>query len=409
MGPGLKVDVAELASARPRRRQPPKMQRAEASAPAHFLAYGKDRSRLPWQKRSCYCDVVTAPHPFFETMVFPWEREDAEQFHRALYRTFRTSAAIDGVYRGSGENLKPLNLGQGPDPLWHEALDALVTARRLSNLCDRLLGDAALVAIHPQIQAVIDAKSAIGITLFSPGCVFVDRRPLKEKLAKLSAASAAPTVLLVRGASRSGNTWTEKLVGAVAASYGGVPVYIYDGFVASVKDVVLSLFTAIGQSGYELPADSTDPAVYMQICRDLWGAAQKSGKVYWIIADDLGPLERPRLDPEIRSFFDQFVLMMASSAMSKWFRLVLLNYPAGQVPTRWRDEVWLEDKPDIAEVDAGAIAEFVQSSALELGKQMSAEEAQRVAAEVFQAAAAADQADRLKAINAELKRRVEQL
>jgi hypothetical protein len=365
-------------------------------------------SPLPIKSKQCYSAAVSTPHPFFDASVYPWSREDAQELHRALYTFYRTSSAIDGLYRRSAEGLTPLNLGQGPDPLWAEALDRLVAARRFRNLCDRLLADADALGIHAEVQAVIDATTALTTTIFSPGCIFVDRQPLREKLAQLTTPMAAPTVLVVRGGSRSGNTWTEKLVGAVALSYGGVPVYLYEGFVASVKDVVASLFTAVDAPDYEMPTDSTDAALYMQICRDLWGAAQKSGKVYWIIADDLGPPE-PRLDPEIRSFFDQFVLMMANSAMSKWFRLVLLNYPAGQVPTRWRDGVWLEDEPAIAGVDDEAVADFLQKSALESGKQMTADEAQRVAVEVLQAVAATAETDRLKAINAELQRRIGQL
>jgi hypothetical protein len=350
---------------------------------------------------------MSAPHPFFDAIAYPWSRADAKALHYALYTRFRTSPAIDGLYLASGPNLPPLTLTLAPIPLWKEVLDNLVGARSLRALCDALVADASASAIHSAVQAVIDATTPLAQTMFSPGCIFVDRKPLRDHLAKLSSPMAAPTVLLVRGDTRCGNTWTERLVDAVARSYGGTPVYLYEGFVALLDDVVKSLFTAVGAPGYVMPTDSTEAALYKQICLDLWAAAQESGKVYWIIIDDLGTAE-PRLDPAIRSFLDQFVLMMASPAMSQWFRLVLLNYPSGQVPTRWRDEVWLDDQPDIAGVDDAAITEFLQGAALESGKQMTVDEAQRVAAEVLQAVAATAEAGRLKAINAELKRRVEQ-
>jgi hypothetical protein len=352
---------------------------------------------------------MSEAHPFFDFIVYPWSRPDAREFHRALYSRIQSKALIAHWYKKCSEDLSPLNLDQTPALVWTDALDALVGARLLKQLCELILADAAQVNIHPQTQAVIDAKSAITTAVLPTGGIFVNRKLLREKLQKLSAPAAAPSVLLVRGRERSGNSWSENLVRVVAASYGAIPVYLFEGFVVSVKDVVDSLFTAVGKPGYVEPADTTEHGWYRNVCRRLWGFAQENRKVYWIVIDDLGTPEAPRLDAEIKSFFDQFVLMMGNSAMSQWFRLILLQYPEGDVPTRWREDVWVEDIPQVTEIDETAVVEFVQAAALERSKQLSSDEAQRIASEVFEAIKDSKPPDRLRAINAELRRRIEQL
>ncbi len=46
--------------------------------------------------------------------------------------------------------------------------------------------------------------------------------------------------------------------------------------------------------------------------------------------------------PEIREFFDQSALHLFDSAVHEWFRLMLIHYPDGPVPTEWDSELWTD-------------------------------------------------------------------
>jgi hypothetical protein len=89
----------------------------------------------------------------------------------------------------------------------------------------------------------------------------------------------------------------------------------------------------------------------------------------WVAIDDLGgenePDGAPLLDPQIAAFAGQFVLNMANPAFGQWFRLMLIHYPDGPVPTRWLREVWDEDRPTDADVTEEDVQEYLRDWAAE--------------------------------------------
>ncbi len=130
------------------------------------------------------------------------------------------------------------------------------------------------------------------------------------------------------------------------------------------------------------PRLETEEAWFKKVCLKLQDVARKKQMVTWVVVDDLGEyLEGPRLDPMIRRFFDQFALSTANPAFSRWFRLVLLDYPDGTVPTKWRS-VWLEDRPDENEVDADVVKEYLLQWAARAIKQLGEETAIKLAADI---------------------------
>jgi hypothetical protein len=90
-------------------------------------------------------------------------------------------------------------------------------------------------------------------------------------------------------------------------------------------------------------------------------AASKNRQL-WIAIDDLGVDEddAPLLDPEIRKFCDQFALNMMNPVFRKWFRLMLIHYPDGPVPTKWRHEFWKEDRPSVTDIQPNHVMDFLR-------------------------------------------------
>jgi hypothetical protein len=320
-------------------------------------------------------------HPFFDVVAFPWHRVEARQLLQTLAAAQDLSKRITIVYQSAGGQ-RPLSPGLAADLAWKEVIDLLTMAKLVKKLCEQLLADGQLGAIHPAVRAIVDAPDLFESPLLTSDHVFLDRKPLRGQLKRLSDESSPYHVLLVRGPSGSGKTWTHLLVEHTARGLGADCQYLYPGLVSSVEDVVDNLFTGLGESEAVPPRLETEEAWFKKVCLKLQDVARKKQMVTWVVVDDLGEyLEGPRLDPMIRRFFDQFALSTANPAFSRWFRLVLLDYPDGTVPTKWRS-VWLEDRPDENEVDADVLKEYLLQWAARAIKQLGEETAIKLAADI---------------------------
>jgi hypothetical protein len=332
------------------------------------------------------------PHPIFDVPSYPWARPEAIAAHKSLYKAVPQSNRIELLYRecGVGVELLPLALGKAPNDIWQEALESLTVARRLKNLCEIILALADLAAVHPALQAILDAQDVLEQSLLTGDLLFMDRARLRSELGKLSDTNPAVHMLLVRGAPDSGKSWTRFLVMDLARGAGeDPPVYLFEGLVSSVDDVLAELFTALGAPEAAPGRLETEIAWFNKACLKLQEAAVRRNKGLWIVADDLGVREDgPRLDPVIRRFFDQFALRMANPAFARWFRLVLIDYPDGSVPTQWTQGFWVEDRPDETEMHDEAISQFFLHWARRKQKNLAPESAKGLAQDVIAKVAA---------------------
>jgi hypothetical protein len=343
-------------------------------------------------------------HPFFDAMQYPWGRADAAAFHDALYRTIIKPTEIELVYQLSG-GTRPLTPNQAPHLAWKEILDHATIGRCLKQLCTVVLASGEYLAAHAAAIAVRDAEDDIlPRPLLPQDIVFLDRKDLRLELEKLSQPGARG-VLLVRGPSGVGKTWTEQLISSLATNRGASSVFIYEGAVSNVRDVIEEIFAALGDRKRMPHSDTTDPAWYRTVCLDLQEFAKQTRQFLWVVADDLGEdANGPRIDREIRAFFMQFGLHMANPAFAQWFRLVLLDYPEGPVPTNWR--AWSEDRPNENEIDQALVADFLLKWAKYKQKNLGADRAKELANDIMAKVAAPPAPDqdsrRLPRIHAEL-------
>lgn len=342
-------------------------------------------------------------HPFFDASVYPWHRADAKKLHSALYGTVTIFARIDLLYKGIGPGLPPLEVA-APDVVWHMALDHLTAAQSLGKLCKHLLTAAELVSIRSVVLEVISAESVIDQfvleTAVSADLAFVNRKNLRIELNKLASSNPSIRVLLVRGESKSGLTWTRHLVERKAAELGEGPiVYAFDGNVANVNHVLRLLFAALGKPNGVPAKDSTEDAWYMDALFQLQVLADDKKRHLWIVADDLGPgPEGPKLDPAVRKFFEQFALFMANPDFAQWFRLVLIEYPRGSVPTKWKKGFWVEEDTTQSSPETTDIKDYLLEWARKKKKSLPEEQAEKFAAEILSKARAAVRADGMQSL-----------
>lgn len=298
-------------------------------------------------------------HPFFDVGAFPLGRPEGQALYTRLYSSINTAPQIKLLYGMSGDDLLPLNLIVPIPQIWMEALENLTRARRLRQFCTVIRADTNFAALHQYVQAIEDAKDLIAEPTLSDELIFIDRLPLRNELRRVATGDRIG-VLLVRGASGAGKSWTRTLVQDVAKSVGARCISVFEGSVATVEETIEALFTGLGQNDLVPEQLESEDAWFRRACSKLHAAAQKSGKVTWIVADDLGEYDTgPRLDRMIRRFFDQFALNMGNAAFREWFRLVLLDYPEVPLPTKWQKDVWVEDRPSETDVKEDAVAEFI--------------------------------------------------
>jgi hypothetical protein len=200
-------------------------------------------------------------------------------------------------------------------------------------------------------------------------------------------------VLLVRGDRKSGKTWSRHLFEQAAREQDARVTYLFEGTVGTVEEVFEKLFGLL-QAPELLPEtpDTSSVAWHRRVCRCLRQAAEKHGRRLWIAVDDLGPGPdgvTPLLDEEIKSFFDQFALELLDPAMHQWFRLLLIHYPDGPVPTRWEDELWSEDRTRPEDIDPAAVARVVREWLTDHNRQLPEDEVLNVAKQVVASAAQA--------------------
>jgi hypothetical protein len=172
--------------------------------------------------------------------------------------------------------------------------------------------------------------------------------------------------LLIRGNSKSGKSHTRLLLNVAAAEKGAQAVYLCDGLVVTVGDVINKLFILVadGQT-YQIPdrGDTTESAWHLSICTELQRLATKNQKYIWIAIDDLGSGEdnTPRLIKAIKDFFDDFALQLSDPSFYKHFRLVLIHYPEINTPSKWLHGTWEEIRTSQSDIKQKDVEELIRS------------------------------------------------
>jgi hypothetical protein len=198
----------------------------------------------------------------------------------------------------------------------------------------------------------------------------LDRAQLRRYIRRLAPARSPLKVLLVRGEPQSGKSHGRHLFESAARDAGAKSVYLCDGLVATVEDVLSELFGAYSATA-DVPApESTEHGWYKAACGKLRTVAERSGCALWIAVDDLGVAEdgAPLLDPQIRAFFEQFALHLVSGVYKDWFRLMLIDYPEGAVPSRWRNDLWAEDRTARADITIDHVKDLLTAWSTQRGR-----------------------------------------
>ena len=325
-------------------------------------------------------------HPFEGGMRYPWSRPEADQLHKLLASDVTSVARIDLLFKRTVPELPTLNLQQAPGALWKDALEQIATAGALLRLCTILRDEPGLPRVQEAAEAMLAVQPEVEKRISHDGRITVNRAVLRQRLGHLTLQDGAVKVLLVRGAPKTGKTWSRHLFERVAREQGAEVTYICNGTVGTVADVVDKLFSTLEASDRIPPQHTTIDAWYKQVCNRLPEVAARRGRPLWIAIDDLGPGTdgvTPLMDKEIRDFFDQFVLHLVDPAVHRWFRLMLIHYPDGQVPTKWESELWEEDRTYRDDVKQEDVAEVLREWRADHGKRMTDDEVVTLAAEVI--------------------------
>lgn len=306
-------------------------------------------------------------HPFFDSSEYPWHREDAQELFAKLLGFYDMAPKIQAVYEDCKDGPTTVHLAQEPDLIWREVLRKLCKQGRIEKLCERVLAEYQK-GFHEVVEKVTHAVDDIRETVLDEGVLVLDRDGFREHLQDLKLDENPKKVLLVRGGPQSGKTHCRHLFQKLAVSVGAVPVYLNSGFASTLEEVLGELFSTLGEDmPGNLPlnnqANTSAAACHRIVCQKLMKIASEKNKVLWVAMDDLGasPDGAPLIESTVKAFFDDFTLRMVNPAFSRWFRLLLIHYPEGNLPTKWDKDVWGEDRPDPAHVQHPEVEAVVKA------------------------------------------------
>lgn len=357
------------------------------------------------------------PHPFFDVSVYPLHRREAGALLDELAVAFTVPNAINLVYEKCGQNLPALNLQQAHPLIWKEALQNLTSRGVLRKLLD---------VIQPQFQNsepmqkairdILNAEAAEEINFISQDVLVLDRGELRNRLKELASDTNPVKVLIVRGSARTGKTWGRHIFEQFAMEQGAASVYLYPEIAVTVSDLIDQLFGAFGAMNDIPPGFTTDEAWYRKACAKLADVATNKGRRLWIAVDDLGPGQdgAPLMEAEIKKFCDVFALNMLNPIFRNNFRLMLIHYPEGLPPTRWKREFWTEDRTSDADIQQKHVVELLKKWAITKDRKIVEDELKQIATDVIAKAEAPlpeneEPRPRLQRIHDELKQTLAKL
>lgn len=201
---------------------------------------------------------------------------------------------------------------------------------------------------------------------------FLNRNGLRPKLKSLGQSDSNLGVIIVRGDSGSGKSWTKHIFEAAARINGAEYIYFYHRNAVSLDKVLQWLYGLFGESKASIPdpedGDTRSDAYLEHICLDLMSICIRKEKQLWIAVDDLGVDEDgvPVLDELVRHFFDQFAMQMLNEPFRNRFRLLLLDYPGrpgdeSEVPVKWESDCWVEDVTKTNDVSENDLNSFLKT------------------------------------------------
>jgi hypothetical protein len=306
-------------------------------------------------------------HPFFDALTYPLERPEAVRLRMVLLQAITLPARIDDIYNQCQAGLPPLALvGVPPDVIWTEALRNLTARGALRVLCDRIVTEAVPQLTTPAILAavreVINAEPSASQQILSESVLVLDRVALRGKLEKLESDTDPVKVILVRGEPDSGKSHGRYLFRHVADNRGAQAVYLRDGTVATVDEVIVRLFSTVEAEDKIPPRDTSLDAWFRSVCTALLAATKRKQRPLWIAMDGLGMGAdgAPLLDPQIREFFNHVAFQTMDFDFGKWFRLMLINYPDGPEPAQWESDFWTDDRTSAADIQQEHVVALLQ-------------------------------------------------
>jgi hypothetical protein len=356
-------------------------------------------------------------NPFDGPMANPWVRDETQVFYRALARSGLETGEIERLFKSAGGDGGDLTKPAPASDLWRQVIDLLaIMGGALLALCNRLCEDHDdLKEVRIAAQAILSARPAVEKRVLPGNWVALDRANLRQKLTEMSWEDAPFKVLLVRGEPQSGKTFSRYLFERAAMERGALATFMDRDMVGSVDEVIKKLF-GIYNARHRIPdgEDQSTDAWYRAVCTELTLVASNavSPRQLWIAVDDLGFQPdgvTPLMDPEIRNFFNQFVMLLSDPLAYPWFRLMLIHYPITE-PASWKRMGLLdEDRTAVHDVCKDHVVEVIREWLRDRGEQQLDVYIDRTASEVIAYADSPPPENTkpwLELIHEELKRRL---
>jgi hypothetical protein len=335
------------------------------------------------------------PNPLLQRPTYPWHQLLGKLVHQRLCEGFTTPAAAQLVSNKAGNNPANIRWAAPIKDVWMEILDEAARAGTLAALLSEVLKQQLSQTILDDVRKFFEGAGPVDvlISLLLPGdAPFLDRDNLRQSLRRMTERShSAVPILLVRGGKGTGKSMTLQLVKSVAEAEGDDAISFHQDNAISLASVVDKLLKRIESGPCQPPPRlTTDAAWYQQIANDAYARAAQRKMRFWIVVDDLSPGAdgKPRVDPDVLSFFHQFALQLDDPGFSRHFRMVFLDYPPkgpNHPPGRLKKIGFVEDESSA--LAAEHIRAYVEAVFNDYQRKYSTADLDAVVAQVQSAAA----------------------
>lgn len=297
-------------------------------------------------------------NPLFEYPNYPFYLPEGQSLYDKLCELYSNAQAIEELYSKCGAlvtEIPALTTGIAPANQMREALGNLSRKGLIKKLCDVLAASNPSGALRKILAKATECKSGIDKRVVNINQLVLDREDYRDRLEWLANEDHSIKVLLIKGGPKSGKTYSRHLFEIKAKELNATSIYT-GKYNVDIEQFIGHLFSIIAP-GEPIPdISTTDPAWYAKICRKLLAFAKIQKQQFWIAIDDLGYDENkvPLMDYRIREFLEQFVVLMVDASFRLHFKLLVLNYPPGNLPSSWyRDHIYEEnfDEKDVKKKD----------------------------------------------------------
>ncbi|MFC4420131.1 effector-associated domain EAD1-containing protein [Cupriavidus pampae] len=281
-------------------------------------------------------------HPILDHHLYRRDLPEAGELENQLRHKFFDAAATRNVLNRAGLDPVNINWDRPATSFWAEILDFAAGNHALDALLTAADQSLDPPPKHADLRAAIDrvrqyqAIGAPGVpmrVLLSGDRPFLGRAMLRGLMPELANWDSNAAILVVRGNADSGRTETQFLLAEDRDRQSERIVLLHEDL--PLQSTLLSIWREAGVPGtvprIDADALSTETALFIDFWTEVKVALDDHDRRLWALFDDLDKGPDRKL---VQQLAEVLAVRLRDKGFQQRFRLVLLGYPADNLPAK---------------------------------------------------------------------------